>query len=223
MLLPGPEAQQLADLHRVAAARGPRAGRRRDRVHPAGVLPDLGLSWTFASTATSSRSPGCSPGCRRPWWGSSPSRDPDRQAGLRHPVLVGLAAAAFLAIFVAHVPFPFIVVGRGRDRVRGPASAPGRVHAPGGGRRADGGPAIRDDVCARDHTTLGRRAQPARPVTGLAVWMLPLAGGRAVRRGARRPRPGGVVLLAKRRWSRSAGRTRCSPTSTRPRSCATAG
>jgi len=66
---------------------------------------------------------------------------------LKNGVLWAMAAAAFLAIFALHVPFPYIVVGAGVIGFIGGQVAPDRFRA--GGHHGDGGkgygPAIIDD------------------------------------------------------------------------------
>ena len=95
---------------------------------------------------------------------------------LRHPALVGIAAAAFAAIFALHVPFPWIVLGAAAlgalgYRLRPEAFAPAAV---AGGEADPGGP----PPLLPDGDT-----PPARPPLAgiarvaarwLAIWLLPL-------------------------------------------------
>ena len=114
MLLPGPEAQQLATyvgwlLH------GTRGGLVAGTLF---VLPGLvvilvlsALYAAFRETAGSTRcSSGsrrrCSPSCSKRWCGSAGGRS-------RRTSRWSIAAVAFVAIFVLGVPFPVIVLGAG--------------------------------------------------------------------------------------------------------------
>ena len=94
---------------------------------------------------------------------------------LRNAVLWALAAAAFVAIFVLHVPFPAIVLAAGLSGVIGGRIAPDRFKT-GGGHGASHqtyGPALIDD-----HTPLPGHAGFSWPRTlryslvGLGLWGL---------------------------------------------------
>ncbi|HEX2266877.1 MAG TPA: chromate efflux transporter, partial [Actinomycetota bacterium] len=175
MLLPGPEAQQLATyvgwlLHRVQG--GLVAGL-------AFILPAffliMGLSWTYAVHGDVPAVAGVFTGLQAAVVGivAMAAIRVGRRA-LHNPLLLGIALAAFGAIFIGHVPFPFIVLG---------AAAIGLV-----GRRyrselfefheieADDAPtALGDD----EPTAMGPRPTLRRSLTvlliGAAVWILPLA------------------------------------------------
>jgi chromate transporter len=91
---------------------------------------------------------------------------------LRNPVLYGVAAAAFIAIFFLHVPFPLIVLGAGAlGLVAGPRW-PEVFTIPS--EHADDASAISDNGSAGEHTrvTFGRSITVI--VIGLAVWFVPL-------------------------------------------------
>ena len=118
MLLPGPEAQQLGDLHRLAAQRRPRRPDRRHAVRAArdgGAARPLAVYVGFGDTAlVAALFAGLAPAViaivvqavfrvgRR---------------ALTHPALVVLAAAAFVALTFFAVPFPVVVLGAGAGRL----------------------------------------------------------------------------------------------------------
>ncbi|MBI1852768.1 MAG: chromate efflux transporter [Planctomycetes bacterium] len=93
---------------------------------------------------------------------------------LRGPVAIALAAAGFAAIFFGHAPFPAIVLGAGLVgwivwRVR-PEWMPADAPSHGGG--AD---AVIDDAAAPAPHTLPSRTRFVRHlVTGLLLWGVPL-------------------------------------------------
>jgi chromate transporter len=148
MVLPGPEAQQLATyigwlMHRT-----------RGGIVAGGffVLPSffilMGLSWVYMAF-------GSVPAVAGVLYGIKPAvtaivvfaawRIGSR--ALKNAWLWSIAAAAFLAIFVANVPFPLIVLVAGVIGYVGGKYAPARF-AIGGGHKADEkafGPAILDD------------------------------------------------------------------------------
>jgi len=111
VLLPGPEAQQLAIyvgwlLHRVRG--GMVAG-------IAFILPAffliLGLSWIYASHGDVPAIAGLFSGLQAAVIGivaAAAIRIGSR--AIRSPVEVGIAVAAFLALFLAHVPFPILIL-----------------------------------------------------------------------------------------------------------------
>ena len=91
---------------------------------------------------------------------------------LRNPVLYGVAAAALIAIFLLHVPFPLIVLGAGvLGLVAGPRW-PEVFTIPS--EHADDASAISDDGSAGEHTRVTLRRSITVLVIGLAVWFLPL-------------------------------------------------
>ncbi|MCU0836186.1 MAG: chromate efflux transporter [Chromatiaceae bacterium] len=94
---------------------------------------------------------------------------------LRNGALWAIAAAAFVAIFALNVPFPYIVLGAGLIGYLGGRLAPDKFRT-GGGHGASNksyGPALIDD-----HTPLPARARFAWPRTlivsavGLGIWIL---------------------------------------------------
>jgi chromate transporter len=174
MLLPGPEAQQLAIyvgwlLHRVRG--GLIAG-------IAFILPAffliMGLSWTYAVHGDVPAVVGVFSGLQAAVVGiiAAALVRIGRRA-LQNAGMVAIAAASFVAIFLFHLPFPFIILGTAAVGFAGSRLRPALfVH------REDpahvGTTAIRDDEAAASHT----RASTARSVrvliVGLAVWMIPL-------------------------------------------------
>ncbi len=179
MLLPGPEAQQLATyigwlMHRTWG--GLVAGGLF-------VLPSLfiliGLSWLYMAFGTV-------PAVAGLLYGIKPAvvaivlaaawRIGSR--ALKHPALWAISVAAFVAIYALKVPFPYIVIGALLVGAAGGKFAP-RVFAMGGGHGgADKGygPALIDD-----HTPVPGHARyrPGRLValalTGLGLWLAAMA------------------------------------------------
>ena len=174
MLLPGPEAQQLAIyvgwlFHRMKG--GLIAG-------IAFILPAffliLALSWTYAVHGDLPAVAGVFSGLQAAVVGivAAAVIRVGRRA-VHNGVMAGIAAAAFLGIFVAHVPFPYIVVGAamvgflGR-RIRPELFALAEMDEEG--EDADGdGPTTQEET----RPTLGRSLRVL--VVGAAVWVIPLA------------------------------------------------
>jgi chromate transporter len=179
MLLPGPEAQQLATyigwlLHRTWG--GIVAGGLF-------VLPSLfiliALSWVYMSF-------GDVPAVAGILYGIKPAvtaivlfaayRIGSR--ALRDVLLWVIAAAAFLAIFAFRVPFPYIVLGAGVLGVVGGRLAPERFRARGGhsGDGKDYGPAvIDDDTPTPPHARFTVQHTVRVIVVGLVLAAAPLA------------------------------------------------
>jgi chromate transporter len=178
MLLPGPEAQQLATylgwlLHRT-----------RGGIIAGGlfVLPSLlilvGLSWLYTTV-------GQTPLVAGLFYGIKPAvaaivvhaahRIGSRT--LRNGLLWAIAAAAFVAIFAFDVPFPAIVLGAAVVGVIGGRLAPGRFAAGGahGGTAAAAGPAIvDDDTPTPAHARFTARRLLAVATIGVAFWAVPM-------------------------------------------------
>jgi len=178
MLLPGPEAQQLATylgwlLHRT------RGGIIAGALF---VLPSLliliALSWLYMTF-------GQTPLVAGLFYGIKPAvtaivvhaahRIGSRT--LRNGVLWAIAAAAFVAIFAFDVPFPAIVVGAALVGVIGGRLAPGRF-ATGGGHAsavASAGPAvIDDDTPTPVHARFTARRLLEVATIGVALWAVPM-------------------------------------------------
>ena len=178
MLLPGPEAQQLATylgwlLHRTWG--GIAAGALF-------VLPSLAiliaLSWVYVAY-------GDVPVVAGLFYGIKPAvtaivlHAAWRLGGrvLGDGLRWAIALAAFVAIFALRVPFPAIVAAAALVGWLAARWAPGRFAAGGGAAaRASYGPAlIDDDTPPLPHTRFSRRRLAAVVGASLALWALPLA------------------------------------------------
>ena len=179
MVLPGPEAQQLATyigwlLHRTPG--GIAAG-------VLFVLPSLllliGLSWLYVSY-------GNLPLVAAVFYGLKPAvtaivvQAAHRIAGraLANRWLGGLAVASFIAIAVFHVPFPYIVLTAALLGAAGgrwwPALFKGR--AAHGAQRAGYGAAVIDDHTPRPaHAHFRWTRLLTLALIGAALWALPMA------------------------------------------------
>src|SRR5437762_1562384 len=179
MVLPGPEAQQLATyigwlLHRT-----------RGGVVAGGlfVLPSLfiliALSWLYLAF-------GQTPLVAGLFYGIKPAvtaivlhaahRIGSR--ALKNGALWAIAAAAFVAIFALALPFPLIVLAAGVVGAIGGRIAPQRFATGGGhGAAADGFGAavIDDDTPTPPHALHTWRRFAGVAVGGLLLWALPLA------------------------------------------------
>ncbi|AEJ12660.1 MULTISPECIES: chromate efflux transporter [Pseudomonas] len=178
MLLPGPEAQQLATyigwlMHRTWG--GVIAGTLF-------VLPSLfiliGLSWVYLAW-------GEVPVVAGIFYGIKPAvtaivvhaahRIGTR--ALKNGWLWAIAAASFVAIFALDVPFPLIVLAAALLGHVGGRLLPGQF-APGGGHgatRASQGPAvIDDDTPAPEHTRFSWGRLLGLLLVGAALWLLPM-------------------------------------------------
>jgi chromate transporter len=180
MLLPGPEAQQLATyigwlMHRTWG--GIVAG-------VLFVLPSLfilvALSWVYLTW-------GQQPLVAGLFYGIKPAvtaivLQAAHRIGsrtLKTPLLMAIAAASFVAIFAAGLPFPLIVLGAALLGWVGGRLAPGQFLA-GGGHGASAsshGPALMDDDTPTPEHTRFRPARLARVlVAGGLLWGVPMAG-----------------------------------------------
>jgi len=179
MLLPGPEAQQLATyvgwlMHRTWG--GIVAGGLF-------VLPSLfiliGLSWLYMAYGTLPAMAGLLYGIKpavvaivlaAAWRIGS--------RALKHPALWAISAAAFVAIYALKVPFPAIVIGALLVGAAGGRFAP-RVFAMSGGHgSADKGygPALIDDhTPVPEHARYRPRRLAAIALTGLGLWLAAMA------------------------------------------------
>ncbi len=177
MLLPGPEAQQLATyigwlLHRSVG--GVVAGLLF-------VLPSLfiliGLSWIYVALGNTPLVAGL-------FYGIKPAvtaivlqaawRIGSRS--LKNMALRGIAVAAFLAIFVLHLPFPAIVLGAALIGVAGARFAPDffRGSAHGASAASYGSAVIDDDTPLAAHTRFRRGRLAVVLALGVAAWLLPM-------------------------------------------------
>jgi chromate transporter len=177
MLLPGPEAQQLATyigwlLHRSVG--GVVAGLLF-------VLPSLfilvALSWVYVMWGNTPLVAGL-------FYGIKPAvtaivlqaawRIGSRS--LRNAALRAIAVVAFLAIFVLHLPFPAIVLGAALIGLAGARFAPGMFTAGGHGASTAryGAAVIDDDTPLAEHTRFRRGRLAVVLALGAAAWALPM-------------------------------------------------
>jgi chromate transporter len=188
MLLPGPEAQQLATylgwlLHRTPG--GLAAGALF-------VLPSLvlmiALSWAYVVWGTTPLLAGL-------FYGIKPAVTAivvhaawriGRRA-LGNAVLWGIAAAAFLAVGVFGVAFPWVVLaaattGAVGGRLAAPLFAAGSHGAPGRGASREGGgrALVDDDTPPPAHARFSGRRAVGHLMVGLAVWAAGIAVVRSV-------------------------------------------
>ncbi len=177
MLLPGPEAQQLAIyvgwlLHKVRG--GLVAG-------IAFVLPGffvmLALSWLYAVHGDVTWVSATLSGLAAAVIGivASATIRIGKKA-LANGLMVGIAVAAFVSIFLLHVPFPLIVLGAATIGMIGGRITP-RLFDVGIGREIEENEAvaIRDDGAVSAHTRPSLRRSVVVLVVGSAVWLIPIA------------------------------------------------
>jgi chromate transporter len=177
MLLPGPEAQQLAIyvgwlLHRV------RGGLVAGIMF---VLPSVfvmfGLSWLFAVhgdvTWVSAIFAGLAPAVIAIV--ASATIRIGRNS-LANGLMLTVAIAAFVAIFVVHVPFPLVVLAAVLIGLVGGAVRP-ELFEVGVARELEEREriAIRDDAPRAPHTLPTRARTVTTLVVGLVVWLVPIA------------------------------------------------
>ena len=179
MVLPGPEAQQLATyigwlMHRTWG--GIVAGGLF-------VLPSvfilIALSWIYVSYGNVPLVAGI-------FYGIKPAVVAIvlaaawriAQRALKHPALWALSAAAFLAIFAFDAPFPAIVLAAGIIGYLGGRFFPDIFSGGGhGAAKASYGLAlIDDDTPTPAHALFSWRKFSAYVVAGLALWVLMMAG-----------------------------------------------
>ena len=179
MLLPGPEAQQLATylgwlMHRTAG--GIVAGALF-------VLPSLfiliALSWLYVAFGQTTIVAGL-------FYGIKPAvtaivvhaahRIGSR--ALKNGVLWAIAAAAFVAIFALQLPFPAIVAGAALIGWLGGRYLPAKFAIGGGhaAKAADFGPALLDDDTPTPaHASFSRTRLATVLAVGALLWLLPMA------------------------------------------------
>jgi len=185
MILPGPEAQQLA-VYTGWLLNGLRGGLVAGVLFVLpGMLALLGLTVLYLAAGSTSVVSGL-------FAGLAPAviaivvqavQRVGRRA-LTHGLLVALAVASFVALTVFAVPFPVVVLAAGALGWLAARWAP-ELHSPGGHDDADDAPAplISDDALHTDRPS-GRRTLRI-VLIGVAVWLAPvglaaLLGGRSV-------------------------------------------
>ena len=180
MVLPGPEAQQLATyigwlMHRTWG--GVVAGGLF-------VLPSLfiliGLSYVYMAY-------GSVPAVAGMLYGIKPAVVAIVLAAawrighraLKHPGLWAISAAAFVAIYALALPFPVIVIGAGIIGALGGRFAPG-IFAGGGGHGASkkqyGAAMIDDDTPTPPHATYRFSRVAGFAISGLVLWAVAMGG-----------------------------------------------
>ncbi|MBB2676073.1 UNVERIFIED_ORG: chromate transporter [Rhizobium esperanzae] len=185
MLLPGPEAQQLAIyigwlMHRTLG--GLVAGILF--VLP-GFLSILGLSYIYAAYGNVGIVAGLFFGLKAAVLAvvvQAVIRIGGR--ALRNKVMVAIAAVAFVAIFFLHVPFPLIVLAAGMIGFFG-GRAGLAAFKTGGGHKAGSGPVLSDaDSMLGEDIPAHARPNPAwslrMSTVLLALWLIPVAAVYAV-------------------------------------------
>jgi len=180
MLLPGPEAQQLAIyigwlMHRTAG--GLVAGILF--VLP-GFLSILGLSYIYAAYGSVGLVAGLFFGLKAAVLAvvvQAVIRIGGR--ALKNRVMVAIAAAAFIAIFFLHLPFPLIVLTAGIMGFFGGRFGLAAFQT-GGGHKAGSGPVLSDaesalgeDIPAHARPNLGWSLRMSAVL--LALWLVPVA------------------------------------------------
>lgn len=173
MLLPGPEAQQLAVyvgwlLHRVKG--GIVAG-------VAFVLPAffliLGLSYVYVVYGDVPWVSGVFYGLGAAVVGIVAAAVVRiGKKALRNPAMDLIAAGAFVAIFALHVPFPFIVITAGLIGLLAGPRWPGSFTVPS--EHAEARSAIPDQGSAGSHTSVRLGRGILVLAVGLTVWFVPL-------------------------------------------------
>jgi len=175
MLLPGPEAQQIA-IYIGWLLNGTLGGLVAGTLFVLpGVVAMLGLSAIYvafgATTAVTALFAGLAPAVV-----AIVAQAVVRvgRRALAHPALVVLAVAAFLALTVFAVPFPLVVAGAGVVGWLLGRFVPGILHAAGGHAGADDGPAplIADDALHAERPSTARTVRIL--VTGLTLWAVPV-------------------------------------------------
>jgi len=92
---------------------------------------------------------------------------------LRNGALWAIAAAAFIAIFALHIPFPYIVLAAGLIGLIGGRLAPARFRSGGGHHGSDQsfGPALIDDnTPVPEHSRFRPKRMILQLLVGIALW-----------------------------------------------------
>jgi chromate transporter len=174
MLLPGPEAQQLA-IYIGWLLNGSLGGIAAGIlfVRPAFFLI-LGLSWTYAVHGDIAWVAAVFYGLQAAviaLVAAAVIRVGSK--ALRNPVLIAIAAAAFVAIFFVKVPFPLIVIGAALVGLIGSRFMPQLFTTAGHGSVEDNESVLSDAV--DDRAPRGSWSRTARVlIVGLVVWWAPL-------------------------------------------------
>ena len=180
MLLPGPEAQQLA-VYTGWLLNGWLGGVIAGVLFVLpGVVALLGLSWLYVAHGDTAVVAGL-------FLGLAPAvvaivlQAVVRIAGraLRHRALVGIAVGAFVALAVVGLPFPVVVLGAGVVGWLLGRRWPAVMAPPPGSDGDDGPPPLIPDE-ALHHATRSPRRNVAVLGVGLALWVTPVLLARAL-------------------------------------------
>ena len=181
MLLPGPEAQQLA-IYIGWLLNGTIGGIAAGVLF---VLPAffliLGLAWSYAVHGDISWVAAIFYGLQAAVIAivaAAVIRVGSK--ALRTPALYLLAAASFICIFFLDVPFPFIVLGAGLVGLLGARTFPALFPAPTHGEDKEEDSVIDDAEAVEASGATWRRALTV-VLVGMAVWWIPLLGVIAIR------------------------------------------
>jgi chromate transporter len=184
MLLPGPEAQQLA-IYTGWLLNGWAGGLIAGVLFVLpGVVALLGLSWLYVAQGDTALVTGLFVGLA-PAVVAIVVQAVVRVGGraLGHPVLVGLAVAAFLALAVLALPFPLVVLGAG---LAGWLIGRRRPDVMVAGARpeetTEDAPLVPDE--ALHHARPSARRNALILTVGLALWVAPVAAAWALAAGA---------------------------------------
>ena len=176
MLLPGPEAQQLATyigwlMHRTSG--GIMAGGLF--ILP-GVVAIMGLSWIYVAFGNVGLVGGLFFGLKAAVLAvvlHAVVRIGRR--AVRNPAMVTLAGTAFIGIFVLHVPFPILVAGAAiigfAGHRAGLRAFDGAENGPPGSEDAS---LLGDGMAGGSRPSIGKAARSAIP--WLVLWLAPVAG-----------------------------------------------
>jgi chromate transporter len=178
MLLPGPEATQLATyigwlMHRTAG--GLMAGLLF--ILP-GIVCLMALSWIYAMYGNVAFVAALFFGLKAAVLAiviEAVVRVGKR--ALRNRVMVGIAAAAFVAIFFFNAPFPLIIIAAGLIGFFGARA--GRTEFAGGGHGGPGAAALEVDLLGDElapHTRPSLKRAATAGAIWLTVWLAPVAG-----------------------------------------------
>ena len=174
MVLPGPEAQQLA-AYIGWLMHGTWGGIVAGTLF---VLPSLalliGLSWAYLAFSNAPLVAAILAGVKPAVVAiviAATVRIGSR--ALRHPFHVAIAVAAFAALAVFSIPFPLVIAGAALAGVAGRRFAPKSLRHGAAGADASKRAIIDDDTPAPAHAAASTRKFAITLATGVALWLLP--------------------------------------------------
>jgi chromate transporter len=98
---------------------------------------------------------------------------------LKNRILIGIAVAAFIALFVFNIGFPFVIAGAGLAGWIAGCARPGLFTTTSHGDAADGpAPLIADNALHGERPSMARAARIL--LVGLALWAAPVVGAAAL-------------------------------------------